>query len=249
MLEALHPGRIDLGIGRAPGTDQRTAAVLRRSIRPEGEDDFPRDFLDLMGLLGDPRTSDGLWDHFRQHPRATSSPEIFLLGSSGYSAQLAGHLGLPFAFAHHFDTGGTMQATELYRHTFQPSVVLDEPYMIVTANVLAADSKEDADWHSAPGRLTALGRRTGRFIRLPSPQEAAVHPDLEQANRLPSSRIVGEISTVVRELEELVDRTRRTGADGHVGRLRPVGRESAASNCSPNTGPARADAQNLMPRT
>jgi luciferase family oxidoreductase group 1 len=207
MLEELHPGRIDLGIGRAPGTDQRTAAVLRRSADLQGEDDFPRDFLDLMGLLGDPRTSTGLWSHFRATPVATTSPEIFLLGSSGYSAQLAGHLGLPFAFAHHFDTGGTMQATELYRHTFQPSVVLDEPYMIVTANVLAADSKEEADWHSAPGRLTALGRRTGRFIRLPSPQDASVHPDLEQADRLPSSRIVGEISTVVRELEELVDRT------------------------------------------
>ena len=207
MLEALHPGRIDLGIGRAPGTDQRTAAVLRRTSGPLGEDDFPRDFLDLMGLLGDPRTTTGLWEQFRATPVAASSPAIFLLGSSGYSAQLAGHLGLPFAFAHHFDTGGTMQATELYRHSFQPSVVLDEPYMIVTANVLAADSKEDADWHSAPGRLTSLGRRTGKFIRLPSPQDAAVHPDLEQANQLPSSRIVGEVSVVVRELEELVART------------------------------------------
>ena len=207
MLEGLHPGRIDLGIGRAPGTDQRTAAVLRRTAGPLGEDDFPRDFLDLMGLLGDPRTTTGLWEQFRATPVATSSPALFLLGSSGYSAQLAGHLGLPFAFAHHFDTGGTMQATELYRHAFQPSVVLDEPYMIVTANVLAADSKEDADWHSAPGRLTSLGRRTGKFIRLPSPQDAAVHPDLEQANQLPSSRIVGEVSTVVRELEELVART------------------------------------------
>jgi luciferase family oxidoreductase group 1 len=207
LLEGLHPGRIDMGIGRAPGTDQRTAAVLRRSYQPEGEDDFPRDFLDLMGLLGDPRTTTGLWDRFTATPAATTSPQIFLLGSSGYSAQLAGHLGLPFAFAHHFDTGGTMQATELYRQTFQPSVVLDEPYMIITANVLAADSKEDADWHSAPGRLTSLGRRTGRFIRLPSPQDAAVHPDLEQANSLPSSRIVGEISTVIRDLEDLVGRT------------------------------------------
>ena len=212
MLEGLHPGRIDLGIGRAPGTDQRTAAVLRRTFDPMGEDDFPRDLLDLMGLLDDPRAAPldlgtGLWNQFRATPAASSSPEVYLLGSSGYSAQLAGHLGLPFAFAHHFDTGGTMQATELYRHTFQPSVVLEEPYMIVTANVLAADSKEDADWHSAPGRLTALGRRTGRFIRLPSPHDAAVHPDLEQANRLPSSRIVGEISTVARELEDLVTRT------------------------------------------
>ncbi len=207
MLEGLYPGRIDVGIGRAPGTDQRTAAVLRRSYQSETEDDFPRDFLDLMGLLGDPRTTTGLWEQFKATPAATTSPQIFLLGSSGYSAQLSGHLGLPFAFAHHFDTGGTMQATELYHLAFQPSVVLDEPYMIVTANVLAADSKEDADWHSAPGRLTALGRRTGRFIRLPSPQDAAVHPDLEHANSLPSSRIVGEISTVIRELEELVART------------------------------------------
>ena len=207
MLESLYPGRIDVGIGRAPGTDQRTAAVLRRAYQPEAEDDFPRDFLDLMGLLGDPRAATGLWNHFTATPVATTSPQIFLLGSSGYSARLAGHLGLPFAFAHHFDTGGTMQATELYHHTFQPSIVLDDPYMIVTANVLAADSKEDADWHSAPGRLTSLGRRTGRFIRLPSPQEAAVHPDLEQASSLPSSRIVGEISTVIRDLEELVTRT------------------------------------------
>ena len=161
MLEELYPGRIDVGIGRAPGTDQRTAAVLRRTSSLLGEDDFPRDFLDLMGLLGDPRTTTGLWNQFQATPAATSSPHVFLLGSSGYSAQLAGHLGLPFAFAHHFDTGGTMQATELYHHTFQPSSVLDEPYMIVTANVLAADSKEDADWHAAPGRLTALGRRTG----------------------------------------------------------------------------------------
>jgi luciferase family oxidoreductase group 1 len=207
MLEGLHPGRIDLGIGRAPGTDQRTAAVLRRSSDSQGVDDFPNDFLDLMGLLGDPRTTTGLWNQFRATPAATTSPEIFLLGSSGYSAQLAGHLGLPFAFAHHFDTGGTMQATELYHHSFQPSVVLEAPYMIVTANVLAADSKEDADWHSAPGRLTALGRRTGRFIRLPSPQDAAVHPDLDEANRLPSSRIVGEVSVVIRELEDLVART------------------------------------------
>jgi len=207
MLESLYPGRIDLGVGRAPGTDQRTAAVLRRSYHPETEDDSPRDFLALIGMLGDPRSESGLYDHFKATPAAVTFPEIFLLGSSGYSAQLAGHLGLPFAFAHHFDTGGTMQATELYRHTFRPSVVLDEPYMIVTANVLAADSKEEADWHSAPGRLTALGRRTGRFTPLPSPQAAAAHPDLEEAKRLPSNRVVGEISTVMRDLEELVDRT------------------------------------------
>ncbi len=207
LLESLHPGRIDVGIGRAPGSDQRTAVALRRTTDLLGAEDFPRDFLDLMGLLGDRRTDTGLWQHFHATPAPTSMPQVFLLGSSGYSAQLAGHLGLPFAFAHHFDTGGTLQATELYRQTFQPSVALASPYMIITANVLAADTKEDADWHSAPGRLTALGRRTGKFIRLPSPHDASVHPDLEQANRLPSSRVVGEISTVVDELKGLVERT------------------------------------------
>lgn len=207
MLEALHPGRIDVGVGRAPGTDQRTAAAVRRSAELLGADDFPRDLLDLMGLLGDARGDEGLWQHFRATPAATTHPPVFLLGSSGYSAQLAAHLGLPFAFAHHFDMGGALQATELYHHGFRPSAALERPYMIITANVLLADTKEDADWHAAPGRLTALGRRTGRFIRLPSPQDAAVHPDLDEAMRLPSSRVVGTPDDAVPALRALVDRT------------------------------------------
>lgn len=210
LLESLHPGRIDVGIGRAPGTDPRTAAALRRSPDLLGADTFPRDFLDLMGLLGDPRTEHGLWQQFRATPAATSAPAVFLLGSSDYSAQFAAQLGLPFGFAHHFDMGGTLHAAELYRTLFQPSHLLAEPYLIITANVLAADTREEADWHAAPGRLTALGRRTGRFIRLPSPQDASVHPDLPEANRLPTSRVVGAIETVVPELRNLVE---RTGAD------------------------------------
>ena len=216
LLEALHPGRVDVGIGRAPGTDQATAAAVRRSADLLGAEDFPRDLLDLMGLLGDPRGDTGLWQHFRATPAATGHPPVFLLGSSGYSAQLAGHLGLPFGFAHHFDMAnslgmnGALQATELYHQTFRPSAVLDRPYMVITANVLLADTQEEADWHAAPGRLTALGRRTGRFIRLPSPTEAAVHPDREQAERLPTSRIVGEPDRAVPALRALVE---RTGAD------------------------------------
>jgi len=206
MLEALHPHRIDVGIGRAPGTDQLTAAALRRSPDGLGAEDFPRHLIDLMGLLGDPRTDQGLWQQFRATPVATSSPEIFLLGSSGYSAQLAGYLGLPFGFAHHFDMGGTLQAADLYRENFQPSPLLDEPYLVVTANVLAADTAEQADWHAAPGRLTMLGRRTGKFMPLPSPEAAAVHPDLAEATRLPSNRIVGDATTVVRGLADLAER-------------------------------------------
>lgn len=207
MLEGLHPGRIDVGIGRAPGTDQLTARALRRSADGVDAEDFPQQLIDLMGLLGDPRTETGMWNQFRATPAATSSPEVFLLGSSGYSAQLAGHLGLPFAFAHHFDMGGTLHAAELYLETFKPSVILDAPYLIVTANVLAADTREEADWHSAPGRLTALGRRTGRFIRLPSPQDAAAHPDLDQANRLPSGRIVADAASAIHQLNDLAVRT------------------------------------------
>ena len=207
LLEALHPGRIDVGIGRAPGTDMRTAAALRRSPDALGAEDFPRDLLDVMGLLGDPRTETGLWQQFNATPAAATYPKVFLLGSSDFSAQLAARLGLPFAFAHHFDMGGTLQAADLYRRQFRPSHVLDAPHLIVTANVLIADTQEDADWHAAPGRLTALGRRTGRFIRLPSPRDAAAHPDLDQANRLPTSRVVGDPSTAIPAVRDLVDRT------------------------------------------
>ncbi len=211
MLEALHPGRVDVGIGRAPGTDQLTAAALRRSADALGAEDFPRHLIDLMGLLGDARADvpwgSGLASKFSATPAAASSPGVFLLGSSGYSAELAGFLGLPFAFAHHFDMGGTLQAVDLYRRNFKPSSVLAEPHMIVTANVLAADTAEEADWHSAPGRLTALGRRTGRFTPLPSPNAAAAHPDIEEAKRLPSNRIVGSIDEVVEQLHGLVERT------------------------------------------
>jgi alkanesulfonate monooxygenase SsuD/methylene tetrahydromethanopterin reductase-like flavin-dependent oxidoreductase (luciferase family) len=98
MLEALHPGRIDLGIGRAPGTDHATAAALRRSPAALGAEDFPLHLLDLMGLLGDVRTDAGLWSQFAATPVSTSTPWIGLLGSSGYSAELAGYLGLPFSF-------------------------------------------------------------------------------------------------------------------------------------------------------
>ena len=207
MLEALHPGRIDLGIGRAPGTDQSTAAALRRSPDALGAEDFPRHLVDLMGLLGDVRSGEGLWTRFRATPVATTSPAVFLLGSSGYSAQLAGYLGLPFAFAHHFDMGGTLQAVELYREHFEPSPSLDEPYMIVTANVLAAETAEEAEWHGLSSRITALGRRTGRYAPLPSADAAAVHPDLQEAQRLPTNRIVGDVTDVVTRLRALAVRT------------------------------------------
>ena len=192
MLEALHPGRIDLGIGRAPGTDPATAAALRRSPDAFGAEDFPRDLLDLMGLLGDERVEHGAWSRFRATPVAASRPQIVLLGSSGYSAQLAGQLGLGFGFAHHFDMPGVMEAVALYRDSFRPSPELDEPYTIVTAGALAADDAEHAEYLAGPARLAVLGIRTGRRMAMLPPDEAAVHPDIDVARSMPSNRIVGD---------------------------------------------------------
>jgi len=206
MLEALHPGRIDLGIGRAPGTDPATAAALRRS--PDlGAEDFPRDLLDLMGLLGDERVEHGAWSRFQATPAATSSPEILLLGSSGYSAQVAGQLGLGFGFAHHFDMGGVLEACALYRDAFRPSPQLAEPYTLVTAGVLAADDAEQAEFLAGPARLAILGIRTNRRTPLLPPDEAAVHPDLEVARSMPSNRIVDDGPGSVARLMELAART------------------------------------------
>ncbi|MDP9074368.1 MAG: LLM class flavin-dependent oxidoreductase, partial [Actinomycetota bacterium] len=203
-LEALHPGRIDLGLGRAPGADPSTTAAIRRTSDPFGPEDYPRDLLDLMGLLGDVRGEGGLWEHFRATPAAVSSPQILLLGSSGYSAQLAGLLGLPFAFAHHFDTGGTMDAVDLYRQSFRPSPVLQNPYVIVTANVLVAPTDADADWESGPGRLLVYEIRTGRFAPLPAPEDAAADYRLPAARAMRSQRILGSPATVVAQLDDLV---------------------------------------------
>lgn len=203
MLEALHPGRIDLGIGRAPGTDPATAAALRRAPTSLTVDEFPRYLIDLMGLLGDRRGSEGLWTRFAATPIAESTPEIVLLGSSGYSAQLAGQLGLPFAYAHHFDTGGTLQALSLYHQHFAPSAMLDEPYTIVTANVLTAPTAAEAHWLAASGQLMTYAIRTGRFIPLMAPEQANAHPDLAVARQMPSNRIVGAPAEVAAMLQEL----------------------------------------------
>jgi luciferase family oxidoreductase group 1 len=207
-LEALHPGRIDLGIGRAPGTDLATAAALRRAKDSLGADDFLDDLIDLMGLLGDVRGEGGLWERFSATPVPSSRPLVVLLGSSGYSAQVAGVLGLPFAFAHHFDTGGTLQALDLYREAFRPSVVLSEPHAIVTANVLVADTDADAEREAAPGRIMTYGIRTGRFTPLVSPDDALAHPHLAAATAMGTNRIVGPPDVALDQIDALLAKTK-----------------------------------------
>jgi luciferase family oxidoreductase group 1 len=209
MLEALYPGRIDLGIGRAPGTDPATAAALRRSPDALGAEDFPRHLLDLMAMLGDPRTPDGV-DRLAPTPAPRSRPRIFLLGSSGFSAQLAGALGLPFAFAHHFAGDNTVAAVQLYRSTFRPSTVLDEPYVVVTAAALVAPTDDEAHFLAGPSRMMLLSLRTGRLGPLLTPGDAAAHPQRDLAEQLPSSHVIGSPATVVPRLAGLAA---DTGAD------------------------------------
>lgn len=219
-LEALYPGRVDVGLGRAPGTDQRTAAALRRQPTQLSAEEYPRDLLDLMSLLGDIRDEATLGRYFRATPAATSSPEIWLLGSSGYSAQLAGMLGLPYSFANHFGMGGTSQAVELYRTHFKPSAVLDAPYLLITANVLVADTDAEAQRQAAPGRLMTRNIRRGVHEPLRSPDEAAAalaEPTPAPTNLLglrperePSGRFVGTATEAVTFLDDLVA---LTGAD------------------------------------
>lgn len=207
LLEALHPGRIDLGVGRAPGTDGATAAALRRTPESRDAEDFPRNLIDVMGMLGDERTEQGLWQHLRATPEAETYPSVILLGSSGFSAQLAGLLGLPFAFAHHFDMGGTVQAVEIYHDSFEPSVILDEPYTIVSAATIAADTADEAMWLAGPSRLRRYGMRTGRLIPLLPPDEAAAHDEFPRAQAMPTAALLGPPDEVADGLAELAGRT------------------------------------------
>lgn len=203
MLEALHPGRIDLGIGRAPGTDRRTMQALRQGTSPIDVDQFPSHVLDVMGLLGDVRTEEGMHTEVNATPRATTSPTVALLGSSGYSAQLAGMLGLPFGFAHHFGMGGTSQAADIYREHFTPSPVLSEPHLIVTAVTVAAETSVEADHLMATHRLFKHGLHTGQFFGVHSADDAAAHPAYEQARATHNNAIFGTADEVAEGLQKL----------------------------------------------
>ncbi|MFF8285913.1 LLM class flavin-dependent oxidoreductase [Streptomyces albus] len=187
-LEALAPGRIDLGLGRAPGTDGATAAALRRTDRlREGAEDFPQQLAELIRFLDDDFPDGHRYARIHAVPglvqaegdrarAAAHRPPVWLLGSSGFSAQLAGQLGLPFAFAHHFSAANTLPALELYRETFRPSAVLDEPYALIGASALAADSEKEAHRQVLTGALSMLRLRTGRPGLIPTPEEAEMHP-------------------------------------------------------------------------
>jgi luciferase family oxidoreductase group 1 len=211
-LDALHPGRIDLGLGRAPGTDQNTARALRRSVDALSDDDFPRQLGELIGFFRGSFPEGHPYGAIKAVPSDGVGPPIWLLGSSGYSAQLAGHLGLPFAFAHHFMAQNTLPALELYRRSFQPSDVLAAPYAMVAVQVIAAETDEEARQLALPGALSFLQLRQNNPIPLPTVEEAAAYPWTPEERAFAAQRhegqAVGSDETVRRQLGELLSATR-----------------------------------------
>jgi luciferase family oxidoreductase group 1 len=163
-LESLYPGRIDLGLGRAPGTDPRTAYALRRNLA-SNSDTYPQDVLELQAYLGEAQPDQPV----RAVPGQGLKVPIWLLGSSLYSAQLAAYLGLPFGFASHFAPDWLLQALDAYRSAFRPSAQLERPYAMVGVNVFAADSDAQARRLMTSAQQQRVYRRRGVIGRLPPP--------------------------------------------------------------------------------
>jgi len=208
-LAALHPGRIDLGLGRAPGSDQLTAYALRRKLEGAGSD-FAEQLAELQHFMNHDFPADHPFSAIRTTP--ASPVPVYILGSSDYGARLAARLGLPFAFAHHFAGAGgnTDAALDLYRSLFRPSAVLDEPYAMIGVTALAADTEAEADFQAGAGALSMLLLRSGRLQEIPTPEQAAAYSyspaerDLLRAMR--TTEVVGTADGVAAGLEALVDR-------------------------------------------
>ncbi|MCP3762734.1 LLM class flavin-dependent oxidoreductase [Domibacillus sp. A3M-37] len=207
-LESLFPGRIDLGLGRAPGTDQRTAQALRRNLGSNGED-FPEQLMELLAYF-DPSLAAGKM-HVRAIPGEGLNIPVWLLGSSGFSAQLAGQLGLPFAFASHFSPNNTLGALDLYRRSFQPSNILDKPYAMVGVNVIAADTDAEAKLLATTLQQQFLNLSQGNEMPLQPPVENLEdHWSKYQIDALQhqlGSSIVGSPETVKEKMQAFLDDT------------------------------------------
>ena len=211
MLEALHPGRIDLGLGRAPGTDGLTASALRRGTRPTSEDEFPEQLNQLLGFFGRGFAETHPYRNITAVPAKGYRPAMWMLGSSDYGAQVAGALGWPYSFAHHFAAEGTEYALHAYRSSFRPSADLDRPYAMIGVSVLCADTDARAQYLAGSGLLAFVRLRSGRPSLYPTPEEAAAYDYTPAEERLVrhrmQSQIVGGPATVRAGLQELVDRT------------------------------------------
>ncbi|MBW8826035.1 MAG: LLM class flavin-dependent oxidoreductase [Acidobacteria bacterium] len=230
MLEALHPGRIDLGIGRAPGTDPATARALRRTAEGISAEEFPRQLMELVAFFNGTFPEGHPYQSINATPGKGYQPALWLLGSSDYSAEVAGLLGLPFSFAHHFSAENTLPALARYRMAFRPSELLAEPYAMVAVGVVVGDSDQHAEWLAGPNRLSFVRRRTGRPTQLGTPEEAAEHQftpmEKELLRSWGSSTVVGGADSVRRQLDALAEATAAqelmvvTNVHGHGDRLR-----------------------------
>ncbi|MFE7269884.1 LLM class flavin-dependent oxidoreductase [Streptomyces sp. NPDC057623] len=225
-LEAMAPGRIDLGLGRAPGTDGATSAALRRTDPiHSGADEFPEQLAELTRFLDDDFPDGHPYRRIHAVPGPVQStspggvqsphrPPIWLLGSSGFSARLAAVLGLPFAFAHHFSAQNTIPALDLYRESFQPSAVLDRPYALIGVSALATEEEREARRQVKAAALSMIRLRTGRPGLIPTPEEAEAHEftslEREFADSWNANVVHGTPDEVRAGLDDL---HKRTGAD------------------------------------
>ncbi len=205
-LAELYPGRIDLGLGRAPGTDQYTMRALRRHNQ-ESADDFPREVAELMGYLAP--ASEG--QRITAHPGAGTQVPIWLLGSSLFSAQLAAQMGLPYAFASHFAPALLLQALDVYRRSFKPSAHLTKPYVIIGVPLIAAPTDEEAQYLASSVYQRVYGILTGRRGKLPLPN-ANFMASLDPAGRSAiadflAAGVIGSPETVREGLQSLLDQT------------------------------------------
>ena len=202
-LATLYPGRIDLGLGRAPGSDMATARALRRHMAPE--DSFPQDVQELIGYFDD--TSEDT--PVRAIPGSGTHVPVWILGSSLYGAQLAAWLGLPYAFASHFAPAMLDQALSIYRSTFQPSEQLDKPYVMMAAGVCAAPTDDEAAFLRSSQLLAFARLRTGKPGKLPHPThdlDAEVPaPIMAQVRQALSCSATGSAATVRTQLRSLID--------------------------------------------
>ena len=202
-LESLYPGRIDLGLGRAPGTDQRTLLALRRDPG-RGADDFPRDVLELQSLLAPVKPGQSV----RAVPGYGTEVPIWILGSSLFGAELAARLGLPYAFASHFAPDALFEALDIYRRQFEPSKQMDRPYAMVGVNVIAADTDEEARRQFTTVQQSFTNLLRGRAGKLQPPidsiEEYWTPAEKHQASRMLKYSIVGSPETVRQGLESFV---------------------------------------------
>ncbi|HMN45088.1 MAG TPA: LLM class flavin-dependent oxidoreductase [Povalibacter sp.] len=208
-LESLYPGRIDLGLGRAPGSDQLAARALRRNLSSDPEE-FPQDIVELMGYFQPAQPNQAV----RAVPGAGLDVPLWILGSSLFGAQVAAAFGLPFAFASHFAPAQMMQAIQIYRDGFRPSAQLERPYVMLGFNVFAADTDEEARLLASSVQQAFVALRTGRPMQLQPPVAGYLDSlgDYERAilRDVLSCSAIGSPQTVRESIEAFVA---RTGAD------------------------------------